>query len=204
MARFPVRGGLLNRVTREVHAVEKVSFDLWPGETLSLVGESGCGASRPPAGLLLRLVETQGGTAYLRRSSGSIPLAGGKLQALRRNIQFIFQDPYASLDPRQTVGDSIMEPLRVHGLLRGEAALGRVAWLLKRVGLQPEHAGAIPCAFPAASGSGSACPRAGAGSEGGDSRRVGVGPGCLHSGADYQSDARPAARDGHRVSVYFP
>lgn len=156
VARFPVRGGLLNRVTREVHAVEKVSFDLWPGETLSLVGESGCGKSTTGRALL-RLVETQGGTITFDGQRIDT-LAGGKLQALRRNIQFIFQDPYASLDPRQTVGDSIMEPLRVHGLLRGEAARERVAWLLKRVGLQPEHAGAIPMPFPAASGSGSALP----------------------------------------------
>ena len=145
VARFPVRGGLLNRVTREVHAVEKVSFDLWPGETLSLVGESGCGKSTTGRALL-RLVETQGGTITFDGQRIDT-LAGGKLQALRRNIQFIFQDPYASLDPRQTVGDSIMEPLRVHGLLRGEAARERVAWLLKRVGLQPEHAWRYPHAF---------------------------------------------------------
>ncbi len=145
MARFPVRGGLLNRVTREVHAVEKVSFDLWPGETLSLVGESGCGKSTTGRALL-RLVETRGGTITFDGQRIDT-LAGGKLQALRRNIQFIFQDPYASLDPRQTVGDSIMEPLRVHGLLRGEAARERVARLLKRVGLQPEHARRYPHAF---------------------------------------------------------
>jgi glutathione transport system ATP-binding protein len=113
-----VRSGLLNRVTREVHAVEKVSFDLWPGETLSLVGESGCGKSTTGRALL-RLVETQGGTITFDGERIDT-LAGSKLQALRRNIQFIFQDPYASLDPRQTVGDSIMEPLRVHGLLRGK------------------------------------------------------------------------------------
>nr|VUD29290.1 glutathione transporter ATP-binding protein [Raoultella sp. NCTC 9187] len=74
-------------------------------------------------------------------------LASGKLQALRRDIQFIFQDPYASLDPRQTVGYSIMEPLRVHGLLAGEAARQRVAWLLERVGLQPENAWRYPHEF---------------------------------------------------------
>ena len=145
VARFPLRSGVLNRVTREVHAVEGVSFDLWPGETLSLVGESGCGKSTTGRALL-RLVETQGGTITFDGQRIDT-LAGGKLQALRRNIQFIFQDPYASLDPRQTVGDSIMEPLRVHGLLRGEAARERVAWLLKRVGLQPEHAWRYPHAF---------------------------------------------------------
>lgn len=173
VARFPVRGGLLNRVTREVHAVEKVSFDLWPGETLSLVGESGCGKSTTGRALL-RLVETQGGTITFDGQRIDT-LAGGKLQALRRNIQFIFQDPYASLDPRQTVGDSIMEPLRVHGLLRGEAARERVAWLLKRVGLQPEHAALSPCLFRRPAAADLHCPRAGAESEGGDSRRVGVG-----------------------------
>lgn len=145
VTRFPLRSGLLNRVTREVHAVEKVSFDLWPGETLSLVGESGSGKSTTGRALL-RLVESQGGEIIFNGQRIDT-LSSGKLQALRRDIQFIFQDPYASLDPRQTIGDSIIEPLRVHGLLPGKEAVARVAWLLERVGLLPEHAWRYPHEF---------------------------------------------------------
>ncbi|MFO3903417.1 glutathione ABC transporter ATP-binding protein GsiA [Enterobacter hormaechei] len=145
VTRFPLRGGLLNRVKREVHAVENVSFDLWPGETLSLVGESGSGKSTTGRALL-RLVEAQEGTITFNGERIDT-LPAGKLQHLRRDIQFIFQDPYASLDPRQTVGYSIMEPLRVHNLLEGEAAQRRVAWLLERVGLKPEHAWRYPHEF---------------------------------------------------------
>ncbi len=145
VTRFPLRSGIFNRVKREVHAVENVSFDLWPGETLALVGESGCGKSTTGRALL-RLVESQEGSITFNGERIDT-LPDSKLQAVRRNIQFIFQDPYASLDPRHTVGYSIMEPLRVHGLLRGEAARERVAWLLKRVGLQPEHAWRYPHAF---------------------------------------------------------
>lgn len=145
VARFPLRSGLLNRITREVHAVEKVSFDLWPGETLSLVGESGCGKSTTGRALL-RLVATQGGSIIFNGERIDT-LANSKLQALRRDIQFIFQDPFASLDPRQTIGYSIMEPLRIHGMLEGEAARQRVSWLLERVGLQPEHAWRYPHEF---------------------------------------------------------
>ena len=145
VTRFPLRSGLLNRVTREVHAVEKVSFDLWPGETLSLVGESGSGKSTTGRALL-RLVESQGGEIIFNGQRIDT-LSPGKLQALRRDIQFIFQDPYASLDPRQTIGDSIIEPLRVHGLLQGKEAATRVAWLLDRVGLLPEHAWRYPHEF---------------------------------------------------------
>ena len=145
VTRFPLRSGLLNRVTREVHAVEKVSFDLWPGETLSLVGESGSGKSTTGRALL-RLVESQGGEIIFNGQRIDT-LSPGKLQALRRDIQFIFQDPYASLDPRQTIGDSIIEPLRVHGLLPGKEAAARVAWLLERVGLLPEHAWRYPHEF---------------------------------------------------------
>ena len=133
VTRFPLRSGIFNRVKREVHAVENVSFDLWPGETLALVGESGCGKSTTGRALL-RLVASQEGTITFNGERIDT-LADSKLQAVRRDIQFIFQDPYASLDPRHTVGYSIMEPLRVHNLLDGDAAQRRVAWLLERVGL---------------------------------------------------------------------
>ncbi|TCD21725.1 glutathione ABC transporter ATP-binding protein GsiA [Lelliottia amnigena] len=145
VTRFPLRGGILNRVKREVHAVENVSFDLWPGETLALVGESGCGKSTTGRALL-RLVESQEGSIIFNGERIDT-LSASQLQPLRRDIQFIFQDPYASLDPRQTVGYSIMEPLRVHGLLQGEEAQRRVAWLLERVGLKPEHAWRYPHEF---------------------------------------------------------
>ena len=145
VTRFPLRGGILNRVKREVHAVENVSFDLWPGETLALVGESGCGKSTTGRALL-RLVESQEGSIIFNGERIDT-LSASQLQPLRRDIQFIFQDPYASLDPRQTVGYSIMEPLRVHGLLQGEEAQRRVSWLLERVGLKPEHAWRYPHEF---------------------------------------------------------
>jgi len=145
VTRFPLRSGLLNRVTREVHAVEKVSFDLWPGETLALVGESGSGKSTTGRALL-RLVESQSGSITFNGQRID-QLADSQLQPLRRDIQFIFQDPFASLDPRQTVGYSILEPLRVHRIMSDENARRRVAWLLERVGLQPEHAWRYPHEF---------------------------------------------------------
>ncbi|ASO56569.1 glutathione ABC transporter ATP-binding protein GsiA [Salmonella enterica subsp. enterica serovar Hvittingfoss] len=145
VTRFPLRSGLFNRVTREVHAVENISFDLWPGETLSLVGESGSGKSTTGRALL-RLVESRQGEIIFNGQRIDT-LSAGKLQPLRRDIQCIFQDPYASLDPRQTVGYSIMEPLRIHGLGQGDAAAKRVAWLLERVGLRPEHAWRYPHEF---------------------------------------------------------
>ncbi|WP_034913685.1 glutathione ABC transporter ATP-binding protein GsiA [Erwinia sp. 9145] len=145
VTRFDIRSGILNRVTRRVHAVEKVSFDLRAGETLALVGESGCGKSTTGRSLL-RLVESQGGTITFNGQRIDT-LTGPALSHLRRDIQFIFQDPYASLDPRLTVGFSIMEPLLVHGIAKGQAAEDRVAWLLERVGLLPEHARRYPHEF---------------------------------------------------------
>jgi len=145
VTRFDLRSGILNRVTRQVHAVEKVSFDLYPGETLALVGESGCGKSTTGRSLL-RLVESQGGSITFNGQTIT-DLKGPALQHLRRDIQFIFQDPYASLDPRLTVGYSIMEPLLVHNVARGKDAEARVAWLLEKVGLLPEHAQRYPHEF---------------------------------------------------------
>ncbi|APW38756.1 glutathione ABC transporter ATP-binding protein GsiA [Rhodoferax koreense] len=145
VTRFPVRSGVLGRVTRRVHAVEQVSFDLQPGETLSLVGESGCGKSTTGRSLS-RLVDITSGRVEVagRDIAG---LSGKALQALRRDIQFVFQDPFASLDPRLTVGFSIMEPLLVHGVASGQKAQERVAWLLERVGLPPDAAQRYPHEF---------------------------------------------------------
>ncbi len=145
VTRFDIRSGILNRITRRVHAVEKVSFSLYPGETLALVGESGCGKSTTGRSLL-RLVDSQGGEIIFNGKPIN-GLAGADLQHLRRDIQFIFQDPYASLDPRITVGYSIMEPLLIHRVMSGEAAEQRVSDLLKRVGLLPEHAQRYPHEF---------------------------------------------------------
>lgn len=145
VTRFDLRGGLLNRVKQRVHAVEKVSFDLYAGETLALVGESGCGKSTTGRSLL-RLVASQGGTITFNGQRIEA-LQGRELASLRREMQFIFQDPYASLDPRLTVGFSIMEPLLVHQAMSRRQAEQRVAWLLERVGLLPEHAQRYPHEF---------------------------------------------------------
>ncbi|KWO11258.1 dipeptide ABC transporter ATP-binding protein [Burkholderia cepacia] len=145
VTRFPVKSGVFGRVSQYVHAVERVSFELRAGETLALVGESGCGKSTTGRSLL-RLVESQSGSIEFDGRDISA-LKGPDLQALRRNIQFIFQDPFASLNPRLTVGFSIMEPLLVHGVASGRDAQARVDWLLDKVGLPPEAARRYPHEF---------------------------------------------------------
>jgi len=143
--RFDVKAGLLGRVRRRVHAVEKVSFDLAAGETLALVGESGCGKSTTGRSLL-RLVDIAGGSIEFEgRDIAKLP--DDALRPVRRDIQMIFQDPFASLDPRLTVGFSIAEPLYIHGVARGRDAEERVAWLLEHVGLAAEHARRYPHEF---------------------------------------------------------
>ena len=145
VTRFDIRGGWLNRVQRQVHAVEHVSFDLYAGETLALVGESGCGKSTTGRSLL-RLVESQGGSITFNGQRIDT-LGRSALAHLRRDIQFIFQDPYASLDPRQSVGYSIMEPLLVHNIMDPATAAKRTEELLVRVGLEAGHASRYPHEF---------------------------------------------------------
>jgi glutathione transport system ATP-binding protein len=143
--RFDVRSGFFGRVRRRVHAVEQVSFDLAAGETLALVGESGCGKSTTGRSLL-RLVDIAGGSIeFDGKDIAALP--DNALRPVRRDIQMIFQDPFASLDPRLTVGFSIAEPLYVHGVARGREAEERVAWLLEHVGLAGEHARRYPHEF---------------------------------------------------------
>jgi glutathione transport system ATP-binding protein len=145
VTRFDVHRGLFGRVAARVHAVERVSFDILPGETLSLVGESGCGKSTTGRTLMQLLDPTSGTVRFEGRDVASLP--PDERRALRRKIQYIFQDPYASLNPRLTVGFSIAEPLTTHRIARGAAARERVAELLRLVGLRPEHAERYPHEF---------------------------------------------------------
>ncbi|RAP65699.1 glutathione ABC transporter ATP-binding protein GsiA [Achromobacter sp. HZ01] len=142
---FDITGGIFGRVQKRVHAVEKVSFDLYPGETLSLVGESGCGKTTTGRSLLQLVKSKSGSIEFDGQNIGA--LRGGAMQTLRRHIQFIFQDPFASLDPRMTVGYSIMEPLLIHGVARGRQAQDRVRWLMDKCGLLPEMIDRYPHEF---------------------------------------------------------
>jgi oligopeptide/dipeptide ABC transporter ATP-binding protein len=146
---FPItRGILFQRQIGAVHAVDGVSFDIMEGETLGLVGETGCGKSTT-ARLITRLLDPTSGTIeYRGRDIAS--LSKRELKPLRREMQMIFQDPYSSLNPRKTVGSIISEPFRVHGLDDGKAGgwlKAQVQELMEKVGLNPEHYNRFPHEF---------------------------------------------------------
>ncbi|MGA9014848.1 MAG: dipeptide ABC transporter ATP-binding protein [Acetobacteraceae bacterium] len=135
---FPVKGGVLRRAVDEVHAVDHVSFELATGETLGLVGESGCGKSTTGR-CILRLIEPTAGEIWFE-GRNVIAFDHGELNALRRDMQIIFQDPYASLNPRMTIGAIIGEALTIHGLAKNRQAFeDRVVELLETVGLNADH-----------------------------------------------------------------
>ncbi len=143
--RFPVRSGILNRTKARVHAVENVSFSIQPGETLAFVGESGCGKTTIGRSIL-GLAPIEAGT--IRFEGADITrLTGAELRAKRRHMQVIFQDPFASLDPRQSIGAAIAEPIRVHGLGDRRVAAEKTGALLRKVGLEPAHAVRLPHEF---------------------------------------------------------
>jgi oligopeptide transport system ATP-binding protein len=143
---FPVKSGLLSRSTARVHAVDGVSFDIGRGETLGLVGESGCGKSTTGR-CILRLIEPTSGELWFE-GKDTTALSGSDLRALCRDMQIIFQDPYASLDPRMTVGSIIGEALVIHGLARTRQAFEeRVIELLETVGLNADYMRRYPHEF---------------------------------------------------------
>jgi oligopeptide transport system ATP-binding protein len=143
---FAVKGGILGRAVDQVHAVDHVSFDINAGETLGLVGESGCGKSTTGR-CILRLIEPSSGEVWFSGQNVA-ELDGRALGALRRDMQIIFQDPYASLNPRMTVGAIIGEALIIHGLSKGRRAFeDRVAELLETVGLNADHMRRYPHEF---------------------------------------------------------
>src|ERR1700694_4373182 len=128
---YPVRSGILRRAVGTVHAVDGVSFTLGVGETLGLVGESGCGKSTV-ARSILRLVEPTGGSIRLN-GRDITHLGKAELRPNRRSMQIIFQDPFASLNPRMRAGDIVGEPLTVHGLAAGDKKRERVAEMFEQV-----------------------------------------------------------------------
>jgi len=143
---FPIRGGLFSREIARVHAVDDVSFDILPGETLGLVGESGCGKSTTGRSILRLIEPTSGEVTFLGKNVTTLDKRS--LRALRKEMQIIFQDPYASLNPRMTVGSIIGEALVIHKLApTRKKREERVVQLLETVGLLPDHLRRYPHEF---------------------------------------------------------
>jgi peptide/nickel transport system ATP-binding protein/oligopeptide transport system ATP-binding protein len=142
---FPVRGGLLQRTVAQVQAVDKVSFTVKNGETLGLVGESGCGKTTVGRSIL-RLIEPTSGQVTFN-GEDVLSMRAGSLKALRRDMQIIFQDPYASLNPRMPIGESVMEGLNIHKIGQPKERWDVAIQMLKKVGLEEYHARRYPHEF---------------------------------------------------------
>ncbi|PKN95180.1 MAG: peptide ABC transporter substrate-binding protein [Chloroflexi bacterium HGW-Chloroflexi-6] len=142
---FPVRAGLLQRVVAYVQAVDKVSFTVREGETLGMVGESGCGKTTIGRSMLRLIEPTSGNVTF--DGQNVLKLRGDELKKMRRNMQIIFQDPYASLDPRMPIGESVMEGLNIHNIGTRQERFDMMIETLKKVGLEDYHARRYPHEF---------------------------------------------------------
>jgi|YNPMSStandDraft_1061717.scaffolds.fasta_scaffold11730_3 oligopeptide/dipeptide ABC transporter, ATP-binding protein, C-terminal domain len=142
---FPIKGGILRRTVAVVKAVDGVSFTLKRGETLGLVGESGCGKTTTGR-TILRLEKATSGEVIFD-GKDVLAASGSQLKALRRDMQIVFQDPYASLDPRMTIGESVAEGLTIHGIGSKAERIERVREVLSKVGLHPSHMERFPHEF---------------------------------------------------------
>ena len=200
---FPVEGGIFGHNSGVVHAVDDISFDIYPGETFGLVGESGCGKSTTGR-CIMRLTEPTSGTVVFDGQDVS-KLKGKELKKMRHDMQYIFQDPYASLNPRMTIGEIVSEPLVIHGEMPDkEQRMDHVRHLLDVVGLNPEHINRYPHEF-----------------SGGQRQRVGIARAfalrpkliiCdepvsarrLHSGAGPEPAQGPAAGVWHGLPLHRP
>lgn len=144
VTRYPIRAGLFRRMVGHVHALNDVSIDLFPGETLGVVGESGCGKTTLGRSIL-RLIEPDSGRV-MYRGMDVLAANDNELRSLRKELQIVFQDPYASLNPRLPVNEIVGEPLAVHGVAKSERRT-KVGEMLSEVGLLPEHGNRYPHEF---------------------------------------------------------